>query len=40
MNSYFAEILSSQERKFKNCIMRDFLSFNEQFKDKSGFPFL
>ena len=40
MNSYFAEILSSQERKFKNCIMRDFLSFNKQFKDKSGFPFL
>ena len=40
MNSYFAEILSSQERKFKNCIMRDFLSFNKQFEDKSGFPFL
>ena len=40
MKSYFAEILSSQERKFKNCIMRDFLSFNKRFEDKSGFPFL
>ncbi len=40
MNSYFAEIRSSQERKFKNCVMRDFLSFNKLFEDKSGFPFL
>lgn len=40
MNTYFADILSAQERKFKNCIMRDYLLFNKQYKDETGFPFL
>lgn len=40
MNLYIAEILSMQEREFKKCIMRDYLSFNRKYKDETGFPFL
>ena len=34
------DILMLQERKFKNCIMRDYLAFNTQYTDTTGFPFL
>ena len=40
MDLYFAEILQKQERKFKNCIMRDYFSFNDIQENLTGFPFL
>ena len=36
----FREILACQGRLFRNAVMRDFLAFNREYTDHSGFPFL
>lgn len=40
MNTFLAEVFSAQERNFKTHIMRDYLDFNKNYKDTTGFPSL
>lgn len=40
MGVSFKEILDNQGRIFRNAVMRDYLAFNREYCDRSGFPFL
>ena len=39
MSAKLSEIFETQERKFKNCIIRDYRNFKANYKNQSGFSF-